>query len=153
MHVCKNKGCRKSFKWAEQLKTHKAKCDKEPPAKKYTRFRDGCLCSGCEKIFRHQANITAHLKVCKGKARSEKLYCPKCPKIFEFDCRLKAHLLSHKELTCPKCQRNFKRVDHFEKHVASCQVYQEPDFLYGQYVLVPLTKKQSIMLMLLPVIY
>ena len=104
------------------------KCDKEPPAKKYTRVRDGFLCSACEKIFQHQPNITAHLKVCKGKAPSKKLYCSKCLKIFEFDCRLKAHLLSHKELTCPKCQRDFKRVDHFEKHVASCQVYQGPDF-------------------------
>ena len=44
--------------------------------------------------------------------------------MFEFDCRLKAHIQNHKELICPRCDRRFKRADHFDKHVSSCEAHQ-----------------------------
>ena len=122
MIICKNSGCGKKFKWAMQLKRHKAVCTKEQPAAKYTKSTDGYKCSVCYKTFKHQSGISKHLKKQKCLKEKEIHQCSKCSKSFSFKCRLTEHMKSHEveSKVCVKCNKKFKRIDFFDTHVKMC---------------------------------
>ena len=118
---CKNVGCKEGFRWPMQLSRHSKKCKFPPPKKKYLKVDDGFHCSGCKKVFRHQSNIISHLLICKGiNPTKNEFPRTKCSMTFPYECRLKKHLSTNKDLCCPKCQRKFRRTDHFDKHVDKC---------------------------------
>ena len=125
VYGCKNVGCRSIFDWPMQLARHTKTCLKPPPPaviKKYF-FKDNAYCcSVCNKSYTHQSNIVRHVKNCKGKKSEKTLFeCNKCSKIFQYKCRLQAHLKNHTDMkVCEVCNQKFRRLDLFEAHQNVC---------------------------------
>ena len=128
MH-CKNTGCQCHFKWPMQLARHKKKCTFPAPESitRYEKAADGMFkCSTCSKSFKHQSGVIKHLKKekCDTQSGEPKEHdCPHCPAVFKFRCRLLEHMKNHRpenDKTCSSCGKEFKRKDHFQKHVNSC---------------------------------
>ena len=97
---CPNVGCRKAFKWREQLKQHKAKYSFEAckKLKKYENENGTLKCLTCLKVFSKQSNASRHSKSCSArtsKNHNVELVCQVFKNKFLYKSFLNRHIKSH----------------------------------------------------------
>ena len=79
-------------------------------------------CLDCNMVFKYKPGIYKHVnhgRCKKLKKTAEKHECGICHKVFPRYDRLKSHIEKHNKalLICPKCYMEYKRQDHFDKHI------------------------------------
>lgn len=124
---CPNIGCEEEFEHRMQCWRHEKKCSKPVPEKESTKIKYNVTlekkfhCFDCNMVFKQKPGIYKHTK---GRCKKEKkLYrCDICQKVFDRSDQLKAHIDNHNKspLICPKCYREYRRQDHFDKHILAC---------------------------------
>ncbi|KAJ8677383.1 hypothetical protein QAD02_013170 [Eretmocerus hayati] len=85
----------------------------------YCKNRQGHFCDICKKVVAHQTTLTQHQKL-KHSSFVEEFKCPKCPRKFKFQTKLKFHLKSAHVLVnahvCRDCKIQFKTQVSLKKH-------------------------------------
>ena len=109
---CPNVGCRKVFKWREQLNWHKAKRSFEAyeKVKKYENENGTLKCLTCLKVFSKQSNASPYSKSCSArtsKKHKAELVCHVCKNKFLYKSLLNGHIKSHKRANSSFSNRHF----------------------------------------------
>ena len=96
---CTRKGCRKTFKYREQLRRHKKVCTFMSPQRirSYEKVQDSFQCNGCLKMFKHRASVLRHVNDGTCKKTKEEHVCHYCNKMFQYKSYLARHLQTHRE--------------------------------------------------------
>ena len=143
-YKCKNIGCTKEYSSASARAVHARKCSLPSkvlsPMKKAKKAGDHSFkCRYCSKTHHQKSNVYRHQEMCNAarilngklpklkKSRSKfKVYiCETCSSSFDRIGKLNMRLKhSRPDHICSLCYRHFRRIDHFEKHQASCTGYQ-----------------------------
>lgn len=84
-----------------------------------TRFY--CNWPNCEKSYPYRKTLTRHInETHRGIQRNKNHICPICQKTFYDAARLRAHLVSHQDVSefqCEKCRETFKHISAKRRHV------------------------------------
>ena len=125
---CPNDGCNETFgnRMAKKRHLDNNKCLGVPKDKQdsVVKCANGSFqCTLCNKFIKQQNNVSRHRKICKGSEHTKPVWqCDFCDLSYPFESKLKKHMLVHDKhlLICPKCNKLYKRLDHFSRHIQSC---------------------------------
>ena len=135
---CPNIGCGKKFGYRMQKKRHLVKCEYPEDRRKaiecFSLETDGCKCKVCLKMIKYSNNISRHLKECKPKSDPKEFPCSTCNKVFRYQSKLNAHIVTHakKQFLCEICDKTYKLESSYTKHIEECgESYSEcrPSFV------------------------
>ena len=123
-----------------QKKRHLVKCEYPRPEDRrkaiecFSLETDGYKGKVCLKIIKYSNNISRHLKECKPKSDPKEFPCSTCNKVFRYQSKLNAHIVTHakKQFLCEICDKTYKLESSYTKHIEECgESYSEchPSFV------------------------
>ena len=130
--ICRNVGCRESFKHSIQMYRHEKACEKEKPSKKEPKFQKNengyFKCIRCETILKSETNTYRHLKTCKQEVSKNIHTCNKCSKEFKFPSKLSRHMETHKN-ECYGSNLSNAAIDKSNANIDVFISYEGEDFI------------------------
>ncbi|KAL1219898.1 Transcription factor IIIA [Cardamine amara subsp. amara] len=122
LHVCKEIGCGKAFKYASQLQNHQDSHVKLDSVEAF------CSEPGCMKYFTNEECLKAHIRSCH-----QHINCEICGSKY-LKKSIKRHLKTHEEDSSPEkfkcevegCSSTFSKASNLQKHVKAVHEDSRP---------------------------
>ena len=122
--------CSEEFTHRMQLRRHMQKChpnkyaeNKQNKKLPYIEENGVFKCISCSKPIKHKTNAYRH-KCSESDPVKQTYTCIHCGNKFNYLSKFNQHLQTHQnelmKWVCEGCGKEYKRKDHFEKHMAKC---------------------------------